>query len=166
MARPSREMRSRRSVADSDQRSEYSSTSHHSSYDLGTHVMSTINLTHEMAEIKKQLARSAAIRADAWPCEKEPSRKRHVPTSGLTTSRSRCETCSTIQSKISRGHARTASVSPNQLPKSSRGNDATSDACRCPPTCWKQRDRLTAPCAVNTARERKNQQERPGPSCK
>jgi hypothetical protein len=71
MARPPRETRSRQSVADSDQRSEYSSTSHHSLYDLSRHVMSTINLTQEMAEIKDQLARSAAIRADAWQREKE-----------------------------------------------------------------------------------------------
>jgi hypothetical protein len=33
--------------------------------------MSTINITHEMAAIKEQLARSAAIRADARQCEKE-----------------------------------------------------------------------------------------------
>jgi cell division protein ZapA (FtsZ GTPase activity inhibitor) len=38
---------------------------------LCRHVMSTINLTHEMAEIKEQLARSAAIRADTWQREKE-----------------------------------------------------------------------------------------------
>ena len=33
--------------------------------------MSTIHLTQEMAEIKDQLAKSAAIRADARECEKE-----------------------------------------------------------------------------------------------
>jgi hypothetical protein len=38
---------------------------------MGRHVMSTINLTHEMAEIKEQLAQSAAIRADARQREKE-----------------------------------------------------------------------------------------------
>jgi cell division protein ZapA (FtsZ GTPase activity inhibitor) len=64
-------MRSRQSVADSDQHSEYSSTSHHSSYAMGRQVMSTINLTHEMAEIKEQRARSATIRADARQREKE-----------------------------------------------------------------------------------------------
>jgi hypothetical protein len=37
-ARPPREMRSRQSVANSDQRSEYSSPSHHRSYDLTRHV--------------------------------------------------------------------------------------------------------------------------------
>jgi hypothetical protein len=40
-------------------------------YDLSRHVMSTIHLTQEMAGIKDQLARSAAIRADAWQHEKE-----------------------------------------------------------------------------------------------
>jgi hypothetical protein len=70
-ARPLRETRSRLSVADSQQCSEYSSTSHHSSYDLGRHVMSTINITHEMAAIKEQLARSAAMRADPRQREKE-----------------------------------------------------------------------------------------------
>jgi hypothetical protein len=64
-------MRSRQSVAESDQCSEYSSTSHHSSYDTNRHVMSTINLTHEMGEIKELFARSAAIRADARQREKE-----------------------------------------------------------------------------------------------
>jgi hypothetical protein len=59
MARPLRETRSRQSVAESDQHSEYSSTSHHSSYDTSGQVMSTVDLTHEMAEIKEQLARSA-----------------------------------------------------------------------------------------------------------
>jgi cell division protein ZapA (FtsZ GTPase activity inhibitor) len=33
--------------------------------------MSTINITHEMVEIKEQLARSAAIRADTRQREKE-----------------------------------------------------------------------------------------------
>jgi cell division protein ZapA (FtsZ GTPase activity inhibitor) len=33
--------------------------------------MSTINITHEMVAIKEQLARSAAIRADARQHEKE-----------------------------------------------------------------------------------------------
>jgi hypothetical protein len=51
--------------------SEYSSMSHHSLYDMSRHVMSTINLTHEMAEIKEQFARSATIRADARQREKE-----------------------------------------------------------------------------------------------
>jgi hypothetical protein len=64
-------MRSIQSVAESDQRSKYSSTSHHSSYDMGRHVMSTIYLMHEMAEIKEQLAWSATIRADAQQHEKE-----------------------------------------------------------------------------------------------
>jgi hypothetical protein len=64
-------MRSRQSVAESDQHSEYSSMSHHSLYDMSRHVLSTIDLTHEMAEIKEQLARSAAIRADARQHEKE-----------------------------------------------------------------------------------------------
>jgi hypothetical protein len=45
--------------------------SHHSSYDMNRHVMSTIDLTHKMAEIKEQLAWSAAIRADARQREKE-----------------------------------------------------------------------------------------------
>jgi hypothetical protein len=45
--------------------------SHHSSYDLSRHVMSTIHLTQEIAGIKDQLARSAAIRADARQREKE-----------------------------------------------------------------------------------------------
>jgi cell division protein ZapA (FtsZ GTPase activity inhibitor) len=71
MPRPPRETRSRQCIADSDQCSEYSSTSHHSSYDLGRHVMSTINITHEMVEIKEQLARSAAIRAHTRQREKE-----------------------------------------------------------------------------------------------
>jgi hypothetical protein len=43
----------------------------HSSYDMSRHVMSTIDLMHEMAEIKEQLTRSAAIRADARQREKE-----------------------------------------------------------------------------------------------
>jgi hypothetical protein len=33
--------------------------------------MSTVDLTHEMADIKEQLTRSATIRADAWWREKE-----------------------------------------------------------------------------------------------
>jgi hypothetical protein len=70
-ARPPRGTRSRQRVADSEQRSEYSSMSHHSSYDLGRHVMSTINITHEMAAIKEQFARSATIRADAQQHLKE-----------------------------------------------------------------------------------------------
>jgi hypothetical protein len=37
---------------------------------MNRQVMSTINLKHEMAEIKDQLARSAAIRADAQRQEK------------------------------------------------------------------------------------------------
>jgi hypothetical protein len=45
--------------------------SHHSSYDLTRHVMSTMHLTQEMAEIKDQLAKSAAIRADTRKREKE-----------------------------------------------------------------------------------------------
>jgi hypothetical protein len=68
---PPRETRSRQSISDSNQRSEYSSTSHHSSYNLTRHVMSTMHLTQEMAEIKDQLAKSAAIRADARKREKE-----------------------------------------------------------------------------------------------
>jgi hypothetical protein len=36
---------------------------------MNRHVMSMIDLTHEMGEIKELFARSAAIRADA--CEKE-----------------------------------------------------------------------------------------------
>jgi cell division protein ZapA (FtsZ GTPase activity inhibitor) len=71
MACPLRESRSRQSIAGSDQHSEYLSTSHHSLYDLSRQVMSTINLTHEMSEIKDQLARLAAIRADAQRREKE-----------------------------------------------------------------------------------------------
>jgi hypothetical protein len=71
MARPPRETRSRQSVANSDLRSEYSSMSQHSLYDLTRHVMSMMHLTQEMAEIKDQLAKSAAIRADARKCEKE-----------------------------------------------------------------------------------------------
>jgi hypothetical protein len=70
-ARPLRERRSRQNVAESNQCSEYSSTSHHSSYNMSRQVMSTIDLTHEMAEIKEQLAWSAAIRADARRREKE-----------------------------------------------------------------------------------------------
>jgi hypothetical protein len=70
-ALPLRETKSRQSVAESDQHSEYSSTSHHSSYNMSRHVMSTIDLTHEMAEIKELFARSAAIRADARQREKE-----------------------------------------------------------------------------------------------
>jgi hypothetical protein len=38
---------------------------------MSRHVLSTIDLTHEMAEIQEQLARSAAIRADARQREKE-----------------------------------------------------------------------------------------------
>jgi hypothetical protein len=53
------------SVADSDQRSKYSSTSHHSLHNTSRQVISTVDLTHEMAEIKEQLAGSANIRADA-----------------------------------------------------------------------------------------------------
>jgi cell division protein ZapA (FtsZ GTPase activity inhibitor) len=68
---PPPEMRSRQSVAESDQRSEYSSMSHHSSYDMSRQVMSAINLTHEMAEIKEKFAQSAAIRADPRQREKE-----------------------------------------------------------------------------------------------
>jgi hypothetical protein len=71
MARPLQEKRSRQSVADSDLRSEDSSMSHHSSYDLTRHVMSTMHLTQEMAEIKNQLAKSATIRADARKRDKE-----------------------------------------------------------------------------------------------
>jgi hypothetical protein len=65
MARPPRETRSRQSVVESDIRSEYSSTSHHSSYDMSRQVLSASDLMQEMAEIKEQLARSAAMRADA-----------------------------------------------------------------------------------------------------
>jgi hypothetical protein len=57
MARPLRETRSRQSVTESDQRSEYLSTSHHSSYDTSRQVMSTVDLMHEMAEIKEQLTK-------------------------------------------------------------------------------------------------------------
>jgi hypothetical protein len=61
----------RQSVVKINLRSEYSSTSHHSSYDMSRQVLSVIDLTQEMAEIKEQLARSAAIRADARQREKE-----------------------------------------------------------------------------------------------
>jgi hypothetical protein len=71
MSRPPRETRSRQSIVESDLRSEYSSTSHHSSYDMSRQVLSVIDLTQEMAKIKEQLARSAAIRADARQREKE-----------------------------------------------------------------------------------------------
>jgi hypothetical protein len=39
---------------------------------MSRQVLSVIDLTQEMAEIKEQLARSAAIRADARQCKKEP----------------------------------------------------------------------------------------------
>jgi hypothetical protein len=58
-------MRSRQSVAESDQRAEYLSTSHHNPYDTTRQMMSVETLTYEMADIKEQLSRSAAIRADA-----------------------------------------------------------------------------------------------------
>jgi hypothetical protein len=45
--------------------------SHHSSYDMSRQVMSAIDLTHEMAEIKEQFAWSAAIRADARQRDEE-----------------------------------------------------------------------------------------------
>jgi hypothetical protein len=45
--------------------------SHHNSYDMSRQVMSTINLMHEMAEIKDQLTRSATMRADAQRRVKE-----------------------------------------------------------------------------------------------
>jgi hypothetical protein len=38
-------------------------------------VMSTVDLTHEMAEIKEQLAQSANIRADARQREREAKEK-------------------------------------------------------------------------------------------
>jgi hypothetical protein len=58
-------MRSRQSVAESDQRTEYLSTSHHNPYDTTQQMMSAETLTYEMADIKEQLSGSAAIRADA-----------------------------------------------------------------------------------------------------
>jgi hypothetical protein len=70
-ARPPQETRSRQSIVESDLRSEYSSTSHHSSYDMSRQVLSVIDLTQEMAEIKEQITRSGAIRADARKREKE-----------------------------------------------------------------------------------------------
>jgi hypothetical protein len=66
-AHPPWEMRSRQSIAESDQHSEYSSMSHHSSYDTSRQM----DLTPEMAEIKEQLAWSANIRVDAQWREKE-----------------------------------------------------------------------------------------------
>jgi hypothetical protein len=65
MAHPPRETRGKQSIAESDQLSEYLSTSPHSFHNTSRQVMSTVDLTHEMAEIKEQLAQSANIRADA-----------------------------------------------------------------------------------------------------
>jgi hypothetical protein len=68
---PPQETRGRQSIAESDQSSEYLSTSHHSSHNTSKPVMCMVDLTHEMAEIKEQLARSANIRADARQRERE-----------------------------------------------------------------------------------------------
>jgi hypothetical protein len=81
MAHPLQETRGRQSVAESDQHSEYLSMSHDSSYDTSRQVMSTVDLMHEMAEIKEQLARSANLRADGRRQEKEA--KEETPRSQL-----------------------------------------------------------------------------------
>jgi hypothetical protein len=165
-ARPPRETRSRQSIADSEQRSECSSTSHHSSYDMGRHVMSTINLTHEMAEIKEQLAQSAAIRADARQRKKEAEEETagsHLRLNNLEIVLRNVQRDTERKLKRARSHSTRESE-----PAAEKQQRERRDKRRMPPrqTHWKQRDRLTTPRTVNTARERKNQQERPGPSCK
>jgi hypothetical protein len=62
-ARPPRETRSRQSVAESDQCSEYSSTSHHSSYDMNRHVMLLrIVLIRRSGDSERTLASTNGLR--------------------------------------------------------------------------------------------------------
>jgi hypothetical protein len=71
MAHPLQEKGGRQSITEADQHSEYLSLSHHSSCYMGRHMMSAVDLTHEMAEIKEHFTQSGDTRADAQRRERE-----------------------------------------------------------------------------------------------
>jgi hypothetical protein len=123
-----------------------------------------INITHEMAAIKEQLARSAAIRADARQREKEADEetaRSHLRLNNLEITLRNMQR--DTERKLKRARSLCEHESKPAAEKQQRERHDKRRMLLLPPNPL---ETTGPPRAVNTARERKNQQERPGPSCK